>query len=125
VAGIFNSGIFNRAIFNTAAVAQAETLGTGGYPQRRWTGYARSEKERKRVIERIEAQIRGPQKKAVAKVIARVVEQEPEDLSEVLLIQLEAEALKFKALYLDILREEVRRKEREDDDEVAILMLMH
>ena len=125
MATAFFGGAFFGGEFFSIGVAQAETLGTGGYPQRRWTGYARSEKERKRVIERIEAQIRGPQKKAVAKVIARVVEQEPEDLSEVLLIQLEAEALKFKALYLDILREEVRRKEREDDDEVAILMLMH
>jgi len=124
VATAFFGGAFFGGEFFSIAVA-AETLGTGGYPQRRWTGYARSEKERKRAIERIEAQIRGPQRKAVAKVIARVVEQEPEDYSEVLLIQLEAQALKYKALYLDILREEVRRKEREDDDEVSILMLMH
>jgi hypothetical protein len=126
MAGIFNASIFNNAIFNTAEVAPpaAAERNAGGYGAF-WAGHVKTKKERQEAIERIEAQIRGPQKQAIAEAIVKVAEMPREDYAEALAVELESQALKYKKLYGRLLREEVRRKAREDDDEVAILMLMH
>jgi hypothetical protein len=128
VVGIFNRAIFNDAIFNTAAAAAVTPERNAGGYGAFWAGHVKTKKERQEAIERIEAQIRGPQKKAVAKAIVKVADQalerEADAFREILVLELEAQSLRYQAQYLKLLREEVRRQ-REQDDEVALLMLMH
>ncbi len=115
--GIFNRSIFNDAIFNTAQVV-VEGGGGGWIHEYRGSYRERIRAERERL---------GIIPKAVEQAIAKVVRRdEPGRASEIALHrELDRLRLAYKAKYTEILRLELEARCRSDDDEEALLLLIH
>lgn len=120
MAGIFNASVFNNAIFNTAEVA-AEVFNrpAGWYPQApQWKTAEERREERERL---------GIIPKAAEKVIAQVARTLPPDksLEKRLTAAIAAQKLRYRSAYLEIARLEIEKLRQEEDDEIAVLLLMN
>lgn len=91
---------------------------------------ARKNRKQER-IQAIERHLRGEVPQRVARTIARVAEQqisEPvDDLDERLERALERQNVKLRALYAELLHQQIQRiqRERQDDEDIALLLLLH
>lgn len=119
--GIFNRAIFNDAIFNTAQVSGGYQYIGGDFD----IGRRRSKEELQEQREAL-----GIIPKAVEKVIAKVARQEASNDLEIALTtalhrELDKARLSYRTKYAEVLRLEVEaRRIRQQDDEVAILLLI-
>jgi hypothetical protein len=122
VAGIFNGSIFNRAIFNTEDVAPpaaAAPAPSGGWNYDPFPDRFRRRIEEIKVPERVD--------KAIQKVARKEVNDELEVAAEAALHrEIDKLRLSYKAKYTELLRLHIAAmKARQDDDELALMLLLH
>lgn len=118
--GIFNRAIFNDAIFNTAATSGAKYIG-GGFIDLP-TGRQRTKAELRREREKYGV-IPEEAKKVIATVARREAYTPPQNAQHALKVALERRELIYRALYADMLREEIVRA-RNEEEEVALLLML-
>jgi hypothetical protein len=123
VPGIFNRAIFNDAIFNTAPVPVTDQPAGGSERHRVYPRWPRTKEQIRKEREALGI-IPVKVERVIEKVAAAVVDDQVA-ASKALHREFERNRIAYRALYAEILRLKIELKRRQQDDEVAVLMLIH